>query len=140
MVYWFIGRLYFVWRFSAAVHRTSKKYRWRRCSRQHVRIFNLICSNGLRSSLKVLKSYDKRIRNLYDINIFVQIILSLIALHSTNYLNYNFNSLIYFRIIVGYSICTDYSKFGLILVLSKIRFGNKPISIDQTGVDILCQV
>ena len=35
------------------------------------------------------------------------------------------------RIPIGYSICTYYSKFGLILYLSKIQLGNKPISINR---------
>ena len=43
------------------------------------------------------------------------------------------------RILIGYYIWTDYSKFGLILNSSKTRLGNKPILTKQIGVDILCQ-
>ena len=96
---WFIarlGRLYFVWRFVTAFCRNSKKYWWCRCLRQHVRICNLIFSNGLQSYLTVLKLHDKRIGHLYEIKTFVRIILSLTSLPCTNYLTSNFNSLIFF--------------------------------------------
>ena len=83
------GRFYFFSRFGAAVPQTLKKSWWRRCSRQHVIIWNLICSNGFRFYPTVLKSHYERIDHLYDINIFVQIILSLIALPCTNYLTFN---------------------------------------------------
>ena len=45
------GRLYVVWHFGSEVRWTSKKYRWRRCSRNHVKICHSICPNGLRSYL-----------------------------------------------------------------------------------------
>ena len=91
----FLGYLYFVWRFGATFFRTSKNSWWCRCSRQHVRICNLICSKVLQSYLTVLKLHEERIGHLYDIEIFVQIILSLIALPRTNYLTSKFNSLIF---------------------------------------------
>ena len=97
---WFIvclGCSYFVWHFGAEVRQNSKKYRWRRCSIQHVRICDLICSNGLWLYLTVIKSHDKRIGDLCDIDIFVQIILSSTALPHTNYLTFNFNGLIFFE-------------------------------------------
>ena len=91
----YLGRLYFVWRFGAAVCQTSKNYWWRYCPRQHVKICDSICSNGLVSYPTVLKSLYERIGHLYDIDIFVQIILSLIALPCTNYLTFNFDSPIF---------------------------------------------
>ena len=50
----------------------------------------------------VIISYSTKIvlgtdRSLYYINIFVQIILSLIYLPPANYLTFNFNSLIFFK-------------------------------------------
>ena len=73
------------WRFGAAVRKTSKKPRWRRCSWQHVRICDSVCSNGLRSFITVVKSHHERISHLYDIEILIQIVWSLIALPPTNY-------------------------------------------------------
>ena len=81
---WFIiclGYLYFVWRFVNTVSRTSKKSWWRRCSSQHVRICDLICSNGLQLYLTIIKLHEERIRHLYDIDIIVQIILTLVPLY-----------------------------------------------------------
>ena len=71
---WFIvclGHLYFVWRFGTAGCRTSRNSWWRRFSRQHVIIFYLIFSNGLRFYLTLLKSQKELIGHLYDIKIFV---------------------------------------------------------------------
>ena len=61
---WFIvriGRLYFVWRFGAAVRRTSKLSLWGCCLRQQVRICDSIFSNGLWLYLTVLKLHYERI-------------------------------------------------------------------------------
>ena len=81
----------------------------------------------------------QQIGHLYDIKIFVQIILSLTALPHMNYFTYNLNSLIFIENSHWLYIWTDYSIFWLILNSSKIRFGNKPISTKQIGVDFLCQ-
>ena len=93
----FLGCLYFVWRFGTALFWTSNQSRRRICLRQHIRIWNLICSNGFRSYPKLLKLHYETIGHLYDIDIFVQFILSFIALICTNYLTYNFNSRIFFK-------------------------------------------
>ena len=70
-----------MWRFVNTVSRTSKKSWWRRCSSQHVRICDLICSNGLQLYLTIIKLHEERIRHLYDIDIIVQIILTLVPLY-----------------------------------------------------------
>ena len=68
---WFIvclGRLYFGWRFGAAICRTSKKSRWRCCSIQHVKICDLIClKKRFAIVLFSIQSHKKRIGHLYDI-------------------------------------------------------------------------
>ena len=95
-IFWF-GCLNFVWSFGDAVRRIPEKSRWCHCLRKRVRIYDSIFSNSLRSYLTVLKSNYERIGNLYDINIFVQMILSLISLPHTYYLTSKFNSLIFLK-------------------------------------------
>ena len=62
---WFIvcfGCLYFLWIFVTTVLQTSKKFWWRCCSRQHVRIYNSICSNVLQLylySAKIVSRTDR---------------------------------------------------------------------------------
>ena len=101
---WFnycIGCIYFVWCFVAAVCQTLNKYWWRCCSRYHIRICNLICSNGSWSYLTVLKLQKEQISHLYDIDIFWSIVLSLTAwLCINNFTSNNqskWNSLIFFE-------------------------------------------
>ena len=97
---WFIvcffsfGCLYFVWHYGTAVRQNSNYSWWRRFLIQHVSICNLICLNGFWLYLTFLKLHDKQIVHLYDIEIFVQIILIWTALPRTSYLTSNFNSLI----------------------------------------------
>ena len=83
---WFIVffHLYFVRRFGAAVRLNSKKSWWCRCSRQHVRIYDLIFQKNFLLYPTVLTLHYEQIGHLYDIEMFDQIILYLIALPRKN--------------------------------------------------------
>ena len=88
-----------MWRFGTAFCRTLKKSQWLCCSRQNVRIYDLICSNFLRSYLYGTKfAFQKDLSSVWYWYLglkVVQIILGLLSVPHTNYLNFNLNSLIF---------------------------------------------
>ena len=88
-----------MWRFGTAFCRTLKKSQWLCCSRQNVRIYDLICSNFLRSYLYGTKfAFQKDLSSVWYWYLglkVVQIILGLLSLPHTNYFNFNLNSLIF---------------------------------------------
>ena len=97
----FFCHIYFVWRFGAVIWQTSKKSRWRRCSRQPVRIYYSICSNGLQSypySITIALRTDRSFVWHQDLGLkIVKIILILICLPCTNSITSNFNGFIFFK-------------------------------------------
>ena len=97
VLFFCLGYLYFVWLFGATVCQTSKKSWWCHCFRMHLIIWILICSNGLRLYHTVQKLHDKWIGRLYDIDIFIKIILWLTVFPCTNCITYNFSIVIFFK-------------------------------------------